>query len=113
MRILRLVTFAAAISLAGCEFVTYEHPGPHSYEEVVVVSSPDPVVTVVYDPYEVCYEEPPFYREAVWCEHYTYGTCCGWEVSYGPLCDEVWCYWDSMCGWEYDDFICYEPYPYY
>ena len=117
MRILHLAAIAAALTLSGCEFVTYEYyPEPAPYEEVVVVSTPapiDPIITVIYDPYEICYDEPPFYHDAAWCDHYSYGTCCGWEVSHGPLCDEVWCYWDDRCGWEYDEFICYEPYPYY
>lgn len=114
MRILRLAAITAALALAGCEFVTYEHPSPHPHGEVVVVSSApeEPIITVVYDPYEVCYEVPPFYRDAVWCEYYSNATCCGWEVSYSPLCDEVWCYWDDVCGWEYDEFVCYDPYPY-
>ena len=110
MRILRLLAVTAALFLSGCEFHTYEYPEPLYYEETVVVStSPTPVLTVAYE-YEVCYDTPPFYHDAVWCEYYSYGTCCGWEVSYGPLCDEVWCNWDDMCGWEYDDFICYTQY---
>ena len=119
MRILRLAAAVAVASMFGCEFHTYEYPVPLPPEEVLIVSTPlppDPPITVMYEsyePYEVCYDDAPFYHDAAWCDYYSHGTCCGWEVSSGPLCDEVWCYWDDRCGWEYDEFICYDPYLYY
>jgi hypothetical protein len=56
----------------------------------------------------VCYEEPPFYEYADYCETYPEGMCCGWYVydTNSRSCYEEWCVWDVDCGWEYEGDFC-------
>ena len=56
----------------------------------------------------VCYEEPPFYTYADYCDYYPSGTCCAWYVYdvNGTACYEEWCEWDPTCGWEYEGDFC-------
>jgi len=58
--------------------------------------------------FTVCYEEPPFYTYADYCEYYSGGICCGWYVydMNGTPCYEEWCEWDPTCGWEYEADFC-------
>jgi len=82
-----LAWIMALASVTGCE-VHHYHDDPHSY---------------------VCYEEPPFYQSADYCDYYWDGTCCGWYVGGTPTsdCFEEWCVWDEWCGWEPAGNMCY------
>ena len=111
-----LIFLLLLLFLMGCEIVTYDTQPRQTYSVVTSVHEPLPPPTSAADSYtyKICYEEPPYYFAAVWCEYSFAGTCCAWEFidGYGDICEEVWCYWDSICGWEFDEYVCYGYYYY-
>ena len=97
---MRLLLIALAfVAFTACE-LRLDSP-PHNYGNYSHS-------TYSYD-YGVCYEEPPYYSVADYCDEYVEGYCCEW-YSYSTnwdACYEEWCVWDDVCGWEYYAENCY------
>jgi len=95
-----LIIAAALLTLAACEV---QFTGPDGKYDSMYDTYP----YTTYN-YDVCYEEPPYYEAAEYCEEYADAYCCEW-YSYSDgweVCYEEWCVWDDVCGWEYYETIC-------
>tara|TARA_Y100001963_G_scaffold156069_2_gene248757 strand:- start:612 stop:953 length:342 start_codon:yes stop_codon:yes gene_type:complete len=100
--------------LSGCEVHTVHYPHKPvktktTVVETVVVASPPPTTVLVsHDP---CGYDDPMnnydleYMYCSWDDGY-YCTC---EMYYNFYtgCEEEWCFWDNVCGWEPEEVWCY------
>lgn len=102
--------------VSGCEVHTVHYPYKPAktkttvVETVVVVEThePPPPVLVVH---ESCGYDDPMYD---WDLEYMY---CSWDdgyyctcemyYNYETGCEEEWCFWDQICGWEPEEIWCY------